>query len=415
MASTGILADSWMTGIGPYGTSLNWEDCSALLAACIVEDYNTLGQIKKGEAVTDVIYTWVNDSLNPITFTGYMATSGSLVISSPTNTAAIDRLLQTNMVFGVLRPTADLQASWTPTFYDGLFAVQTESTSTLTCVAYGNTPFMTTTAGTVYVVYGRPKADNATVSPDISRPRSLSKNYTQVFERGIETQKTREGLDMKAVPDELKLQMKRRTQEIKRELNKWVIGGIARQDAAAAGSFTGDSQIRTMAGLYWLMRDPNLDGTNEDAMMFNASAKEVDGNRLNDLLYEIENAGGIDDQWDPVILCNPVQARKISRIGEEWIRKSEEDRTTGHYVDTFLSDLGRKVPIVWDRYWRYDLLMVADRSRISLHPYTKDDLSIGEVAADSNRFRRWQMSMQYTLKLECPDTSHAMYYNLKWW
>lgn len=408
MAGTGIVADSWMTGIGPYDTDLNWEDCSDLLAAAIVTDTTTLGQIRKGPPATDKVITWVNDELNPVTFQGSMASSDTLVISSPTDKADIERILRENAVFGVQSPPSGTTLSASD--YAMRVQVTSAASSTVSCAMYGNTSFATQAAGTTFVVYSMPKADNDSVSPDISRPRTLSKNYTQVFERGLEIQKTREAIRMKAVPDELKLQFKRRTLEIKRELNMTVIGGYP---LYSGGAFTGDSQLSTMAGLYYMMRDPDLDATVEDTMVSNASGKALTVARLNDALYEIESAGGADDQWDPIILCSPAQARKISKFDEELIRRNQEDTVTGHYVDTFVSDLGVRLPIIHDRYWPADMLMIADRSRILLRPLKGDDLHVGEVAADSDRIRLWQMSMQYTLQLECPEQCHYLIHSLK--
>ena len=72
-------------------------------------------------------------------------------------------------------------------------------------------------------------------------------NFTQIFERAIEITQTRKSMDMEAVVNELQLQTKRRTMEIKRELDIAMIRSYAY--ASASNTFGGDLERRTMAGM----------------------------------------------------------------------------------------------------------------------------------------------------------------------
>jgi hypothetical protein len=75
--------------------------------------------------------------------------------------------------------------------------------------------------------------------------------------------------------------------EIKRELDMSVIRGYAR-GLTPSGSY----EMRTMAGLIQLLRDPDLDGgTMEDTTVINASSAALTLGHMNSLCYKVFDKG----------------------------------------------------------------------------------------------------------------------------
>jgi dipeptidyl aminopeptidase/acylaminoacyl peptidase len=244
-------------------------------------------------------------------------------------------------------------------------------------------------------------------SDDISGDRSKLRNFTQIFERAIQITQTRKGMDMEVVMNELQLQIKYRTMEIKRELDLSVINGKAYYD----GSYvTGDYAYRTMNGIVAMLRDPDMDNTNEDTLVTQISGALTVGN-INTLLYNIWNAGGLDEMSDPIIAVGASQQRVIAAFEKDIRRVEQGERQVGYYRDIFLSDMGTELPIVLDRWIPQDKLIVLDRSRVSLKPLQGDAWHL-EKMAKTGRSEKWQLSGQYGLELRNPGKCHGMLYDL---
>jgi hypothetical protein len=281
------------------------------------------------------------------------------------------------------------------------------STGTVSVAYYGSASVWNSLGSSVtsrYFVIAQPKADTQTFSDDISNARTRRYNFTQVFERGIEITETRTHIALYAVNDELKHQIKKRTYEIKRELNNSVINGIPYITGAA---YTDAIEDRTMAGLIKLIRDPNLDGTNEDSTTTNCSGGALTITRINDLCSLIYDNGGFDDQANCCIICSPYQARVIALLEEGRIRKASNELVVGSYANSVKTDLGFELPVVIDRWCPKETLIILDKSRASLMPLEGDAWHL-ERMAKTSRSQGYQLSGQYTLKLENPSQAHGL-------
>ena len=229
----------------------------------------------------------------------------------------------------------------------------------------------------------------------------------QVFERAVQITQTRKNMDMEAVVGELQLQIKRRTLEIKRELDMAIVRGYAYYSS----SFTGDTELRTMAGLIQLIKDYDLDGTNEtDAMIIQASGA-LTQTRINSLAYRIYDAGGLDETSDPIIVVGPTQQRVIAAMEKDLRRVEQGERQIGYYRDIFLTDMGVEMPVVLDRWIPNDKLLILDRSRINIRPMAGDSWHM-EKMAKTGRNEKWQISGQYTLEMKNADKCHGLLYDL---
>jgi hypothetical protein len=397
-----LASGNFMTGTGGYGTTLATKldkiDCSQVLAAVLMVDKQLLGHIRMGASGTTVEHNWLEDELSPAYVLGQSAASTTVTIvgGSPATSTSLRRVIRTN---AILQPAGK---QW-------LFQKSTNNATVLTGATYGNTTagFATINTTTKMYIIANPYTDVADASDDISQARSKKKNFMQIFERAVAISQTRKNMDMEAVIDELQLQIKYRTMEIKRELDMSVVRGFAR-GLTPSGSY----ELRTMAGIIQLLRDPDLDGgTYEDTNVINGNSGALTISGLNSLCYKVYSGGGLDETADPIIVVGPKQQRVIAGM-ESYLRRVEQgERRVGYYRDIFLSDMGVEFPIVLDRWIPDDIIILLDRSRVALIPLQGDSWHI-EKMAKTGRSEKWQISGQYTIELRNADKCHGMVYGL---
>lgn len=377
---------------GLYGTNLDKIDCSDILAAILLSDTSILGQIPMKGSAKNIEHKWVEDSLNAVSFTAKSAASTTLTISAPSASSNVLRIMRTYAIvypesgeFHMRLPSAPVTGSNT---------VTTMQASTWSAVS----------TSTTWYVAAQPKPDIDAASSDISKARTLRKNFTQVFERAVEITQTRKNIDLWAVSDELKHQIQNRTYEIKRELNFSTLNG------KTLIALSPDSEQRSMAGLIQLLRDPDLDGTNNDTCVTQVSAALTES-VINALAYKVYGYGGLDEKSDACIVVPPYQAQIISSFEKDRIRRDPDNRKAGYFINKFLSDLGYDFPIIIDRWMPKDKLIILDRSRVALLPLQGDSWHT-EKMAKTGRSEKWQISGQYTLELRNPEEAHGLLYDL---
>jgi len=395
-----LASTAFMAAPGGYSTELSTKldkiDMSQLLAAVLVQDKELLGHIKMGSVGTNIEHNWIEDELNPM----YVMASGSatnkITCSVGYGTTSLTRILRRKTV---INPAGS-----------EILVQLTASASALsnTVAIYGSTSWVAWTMTKCYIV-AQPWADIDSASSDISQSRTKRKNYMQVFENAVEITQTRKNMSMEAVVNELQLQSKYRTMEIKRMLDMSVIRGYAY--ASDTSIYSGDLEHRTMAGLIQLIRDYDLDATNEDTTVTQASAALTIGH-INSLAYKIFSAGGLDEQADPIIVVGPKQQRIIAGFESELRRVEQGERKVGYYRDVFMTDMGVEMPVVLDRWFPNDKLIILDRNRVALIPMKGDAWHL-EKMAKTGRNEKWQLSGQYTLELRNADKCHGLLYDLR--
>jgi len=393
--STGFMtANAFVSG---SLTKLDEVDCSDVLAAVLMADRELLGHIKMGAPAHNVEFQWIEDALNPCTFEALMDdTSVTItIITSFTGTASVANMLREGTI---IAPMDRIVGS--------TFMIRITSAVAATeavCASYGSTTWVSVTATLTWMVVASPYKDTDDASEDISLGRTGRRNFMQVFERSVGIDQTRKNISMLAITDELQHQIKMRTLEIKRELDLSVIQGLPYHNGT---SYTADYNLRTMRGIYWFLRDPNEDKTKEDTMVTSIGGALTVG-VINDLAYKIYEAGGLDESSDPIIVVPPNQQRVISSFDKDIRRVEQGERQVGYYRDIFLSDMGKEMPVVMDRWLPSHALLILDRSRMFLRPLQGDSWHM-EKMAKTGRHEKWQISGQYGLEFHNPDTCHGM-------
>jgi hypothetical protein len=390
-----LASTAFMAAPGLYGTNLDKIDCSDVLAAILLSDTSILGAIPFKGNVNNIEHFWIEDSLNAVSFTASSASSTTLAITAPAATTLVARILRT---YAIVYPST------------GEFRMQFASapvTGGNTVTMYGSTTWVAT-ASTTWYVAAMPKADISAASSDIALARVRRRNFTQVFERAIEITQTRKGVAVYAVPDELKHQIQMRTYEVKREMNMSVIAGYAL--ASASNTYSPDSEVRTMAGLIQLIRDPDLDSDNDDNTVTQVSGALTES-VINALAEKVFNRGGLDSKSNAVLVVPPYQQRVISAFEKDRIRRDPDERRAGYYITKFISDLGYDFPILVDRWMPADKVLMLDKSRVALMPLKGDNWHTEKMAV-TGRSEKWQISGQFTLELRNPDEAHGLLYDL---
>jgi len=394
-----LTSTAFMTGPGGLGstlaTKLDKIDCSQVLAAVLLQDKAFLGHIKTGPTAKNIEVNWIEDELNPNYVYASATAVTSIVLSASHGTTSIARILRKNCV---INPNGSEQL---------IQITSTLTKDTLSGAAYGSTTFSAFGITKCWIV-AMPYADIDAASSDRSQSRSKRKNFTQVFERAVEITQSRKAIDMEAVLNELQLQIKYRTMEVKRELDMSVIMGYAK--ATASNTYSAESELRTMAGVIQLIRDWDLDSTNEDTCVTQASAALTAGH-INSLAYKIFDQGGLDEGADPIILVGGKQARVIAAMERDLRRVEQGERTVGYYRNVFLTDMGVEMPVVLDRWVPQDKLLIIDRSRIAFRWLAGDNWHL-EKMAKTGRNEKWQLSGQVTIELRNADKCHGMLYDL---
>jgi len=252
------------------------------------------------------------------------------------------------------------------------------------------------------MVIAQPYEGILEASSDITLSRTKRFAFTQIFERAVEINQSRKGMDMQADTNELQLQIKRRTMEIKRELDVSVINGIS-----YGGTSAGVVEARTMMGIVNWIRDPDVDMTTEDTLVTDNNGAALTVAQLNTMLYNIWNAGGLDEQADPILVVGAAMQRAIAAMEKDIRRVEQGERQVGYYRDVFLSDMGNELPVVLDRWMPQDKVIALDRARVSLRPLMGDAWHM-EKMAKTGRSEKWQISGQYGLEIRNAHECHGM-------
>ena len=385
-------------GMGGYTTvlvsKLDKIDCSQVLSAVLVADRQLLGHIKMGPTANNPEVNWIEDSLIGATFDAWTSTTLSVSLIG----LSVAQVTQMFRAHTIIKPVSS-EDQFVITALDGGSALEVTVYSSATHVTHSTTQ--------KWIIVGSPYSDLDDASGDVAQSRTKRRNFTQVFERAVQITQTRKGIDMEAMVNELQTQIKYRTLEMKRELDIAVINGIASYDGTQK---TGQSEWRTMQGLINYIRDYDMDNVNEDDLVTQTSgALTVAG--INGLLYNIWDAGGLDEMSDPIILVGPAQQRIIAAFEKDIRRVEQGERQVGYYRDLFLSDMGMELPIVLDRWVPPDKLIVMDRARVALRGFSGDTWH-AEKMAKTGRVEKWQLSGQYTIEVRNADKCHGMLYDL---
>ncbi len=381
------LAD--YAGLAQYDLVGVREDLSDVVSQVLLNDTNLLARIGISGEATNITHSWLEESLNPTTVTDADTGAAGLSAGDTTWDVAAGHGLRLR-VGALLRDTAQGKTE--------VIQVTAISTDALTIArGYGSTTGETHAAGAIFSIVGMPKQSGADVSADVSVVRTSVSNFCQIFERGVQVAGDTQAVTKAGVPDEMAHQVQLRLMELLTELSRAVISGVK---SASGGS---DSVYRSMGGLIEFL---NVSGGNIDS-----DAEDISVDVINDMAQQIYDDGGMNMGSTPVLVCNQVQMRKISKFDADKIRTVPGTRVAGTYVTQFMTDLGVVLDIVTDRWMPKDTVSITDLSRVKVVPLAGRAFGTQDIAKTGDAIKK-QLLGDYTLEVRNATQAHAIHTNL---
>lgn len=358
-------------------------DLSDVMSSILLADTFFLGRISKGEAGTQTVHYWMEDSLNAVvvTATEDMDNSETGLDIDECAGVRVGALLMDEAIgkSEIMQVTAVSAAS---------------GAGTLTVVrGFGDAAIAAETHvnGTTFRIVGQPVQEGDTSVQDRSVTRLRKSNTYQIFKKEIQVSGTTKAIKSVGVPDEFNYQMAQRMLEIHRELGDSHLNGVL----AAAGS---DSVYRSMDGVRNVVRIGGNVITTAEAL------SEPVVNALNTLIW---NKGGQAD----IAVGNDIQMTKFAEMYKDKIRLATSDRQVGRFIIKFLTDKGTELDLITDRWARKGDLLLLDSKRLSLHALAGRDMHMEPLAkvGDSDRA---MIVGEYTQFVRNAAQAHALHSGL---
>lgn len=334
-----------------------------------------------GEA-TETLHSWMEDQLNPNTFT-----AGEAMDSSETTFTVASG-------HGVRLKIGSLIRNVSEAGKTEVMQVTAISSDDLTVVrGYGSTTGEAHSDATTWQIIANPAQESQDPPADESRTRTKVSNYTQIFQKGIKVSHTMRSVLQAGVADEFTFQIARRLMEIMRELDSSVVAGIS---SASQGS---DTVYRSMGGL--------VEFTSQVGGNVTTTSEALTPAVINAMVKQIWDDGGAPN----FILVGGKQKRVISSFDQSYRRKDYDSNTAGYVVDRFLSDLGFYLDVIVDPWMADDQIIVGDLSKVRVMPLRNDAMRAEELAKTG---RAWpaQVTGQYTCEVRNAKEAFAFHNNL---
>jgi hypothetical protein len=364
-------------------TNAHFLDLSDVLSAVLLADTFFLGRVPMGEAGDQTIHYWTEDVLNATTVVVALAvasTDTSFTVTDPNSLAAglrIGALLQ-DVVIGS----------------DEVIQVVGIAGNVCTIVrAVGDAayPAEAHLAGASYRLIGSPVQEGDTEINDRSVVRVRNSNSYQIFKREVQVSGTTRAIKSAGVPNEFNYQIAQRMLELHRELGMSHLTGV--------GIATGSNTVyRSMDGVANVIRKGGNILTAAEAL------SEATVNNLNTLIW---NQGGQAN----LLVGNDIQMTKFAEMYKDKVRLVASDRQVGRFITKFLTDKGTELDLLTDRWAKKHELILADSSRLSLHPLMGRAMHMEPLAKTGDADQAMIVG-EYTQVTRNAAQAHAIHRNL---
>jgi hypothetical protein len=364
-------------------------DLSEVLANILLDDTDILGTLGiSGETVKQTKHSWVEDALNATTVITIGDIGAADVVFSLSG-GYKDKVTAGTLLKDTLSGKPEVVQV---TAYGAVSATIVRG--------YGNTsgnthPGTGAASATTWEVIANARPQGMAGPKDESTTRALSYNYTQIFSKGVKITGTAQAIEHAGVSAEDSYQIDLRLRELKRELDRTIImGAIAPNDVAA-------TTYGTMGGLI------DLIGWCTSANR-STTAETLTPSVLNAMAKAVFDKGGEPD----IVLVGAAQKQKISLFDQEFRRSTLDSRKAGYTVEEFVTDLGRNLRIVVDRWVPSDVALVLDSSKIKVMPLQTRAFALEKLAKTGDS-ENWQIVGEYTMEVRNADKAHYYHNNLK--
>lgn len=358
-------------------------DLSDTLSSVLAADTFFLGRVPMGEAGTQTIFYWNEDSLNALTVT--VADGAGLNSSVTTINVSAGHGLRVRVGSLLMNEAIGKHE---------VIQVTGIATDALTVVrGYGDSAPVGEAHLTAAVmrIIGQPVQEGDSNVSDKSVTRLRKDNTYQIFKKEVEVSGTTKAVKSAGVPNEFNYQIAQRMLEIHRELGDSHLNGVKK----ATGS---DTVYRGMDGVRNVVRIGGNVTTTSEAL------SKAAVNALNTLVW---NAGGQAD----IAVGADSQMTKFAGLNTELIRLAPSDRMIGAFVQKFLTDKGTEIDLITDRWARKGDLLLLDSKRLSLHPLQGRAMHM-EALAKTGDSDRAMIVGEYSQKVLNAAQAHALHSGL---
>jgi hypothetical protein len=112
------------------------------------------------------------------------------------------------------------------------------------------------------------------------------------------------------------------------------------------------------------------------------------------------------------IVCHPLTHQYIHDFDISYRRMEKDETDVGFHVDTFDAKIGKRFPILSDRYMRPDTLIMVNFKEMEYGFFANDRLERKEIPTQG-RYQRWLISFQtYGVVARNPRANIGMIYGL---
>lgn len=267
---------------------------------------------------------------------------------------------------------------------DELLEVTANSSGTLTVTRdagyVGTTPGQGSTAHTAtdsFEVICSPKEEGSSPDENKYKDVTLTTNYTNIVDFYLTVTGSQMATKRLVQGDTLEAQFQNALTALTNEMEGMLLYG-ALNNGANAGS---DSYVRRTKGIdaFVCASGGNIDYATKD---------------VTEAAIDALVAGILEDKTDPsdrfVIVCHPQNARKISAFGADKVVTTPEKTKWGRYIDTYRSDLGVDLDVIWTLNCHKSDLFIIDMNKVGFaifRPFAKATWTYGDDGVDAWRQR----------------------------
>jgi len=257
---------------------------------------------------------------------------------------------------------------------------------------YGSTDAEAHDDDAVFAVIGAALPEGDETIADYSKARTQVTLYTQIFKSTVKVSGSAEaeaanGLHP-GIPSEMRLQMMRRTDELKVQLNRAILNSVI----SAAAS---DSVGQTMKGLREFL-------VKTSSANVNTTAEALSEQVVNDLYQAAWEDGGNPE----TLIGHADQITKFGTFNAQRLRVGPSDKVAGVFVSHYLTSIGQQIALITDRWMKSDEVALIEKSKVFFCPM-KGRTLFAEPLARVGDAMRWQILMEGCLKVLNAAQAHA--------
>lgn len=372
------------------------------LDTIVQQESDVLAKIRIGPQVAGPVVRWLEEWGYPSRITAQLVgtnlTFSGYLFGQEINAESVKKVIRAGTILE--RPSDGVQVKVASV--DGLAA---------TVGAYGNTALSDDSEAAYWDIIAEVWSDYR----DASDPRALDRIFrevgTQIHAETFEIPKTRKNTKYEIVADEVDHQVQALLGKLRRQLAYAVLRSRPYHDGANY-VYGNKTEEPTMCGICtWpIITQAELSNPNVYVDKAGAALTKADLDNLARHLWLDEHANfNTGDWW---IVCHPLTHQYIHDFDISYRRMEKDDKEVGFAVDNFDAKIGKRFPILSDRYMRPDTLIMVNFKEMEYGYFANDRLDRKEIPTQG-RYQRWLISFQtYGVVARNPRANIGMIYGL---